>query len=395
MTSIPSETEMLSKSLSLFVEKDHLRWLDLADEDVLLKGLQAGVRASHDQAVVSVLEDSWSFITDPRVEKRLEKVFGSSKEDIEIAMRLCRNARGLVATALGAVAAKDALSHEDARQRLAKWWCEAARHLTREAGTEIPAVPSLSSVQDPASLTEQLSEKLSSCRWPFGTLRYWTLYWLELQSHVATRGLSVWFACRDKNEFNKEYGFLAQLFLDVLKGTGEELVEHPEIALFPFGSQLKGSLDLSWELSRSLVCWNIKLNDQSDRALEPLDGDSLSGAAARGFWFARHGKVPDDGVIVLARLAAPGSPGHGYLLREVTGVEAKVQAIAADGRFDTIVVADKVNAQEAVTALGKSSSIRVIDLSTNKEWRWTEGQGWDARDYPAPAASSNTAPVAD
>lgn len=90
---------------------------------------------------------------------------------------------------------------------------------------------------------------------------------------------------------------------------------------------------------------------------------SASGAAARGWWFALTDKVPDEGVIVVAQV----DENDVTQLKGVddVGVVAKTKAIAADGRFDTIVVATATNQREAEAALrevGKLGPIRVVNL---------------------------------
>ena len=96
-------------------------------------------------------------------------------------------------------------------------------------------------------------------------------------------------------------------------------------------------------------------NSSGDLVHEALHGSSAGGAAAWGLWFAITGLVPDDGIIVLAEA-------RGGQFHRVGGVKEKVEAIVRDGRFDTIVVADKKNCKEAndtLRALGRADVIRV------------------------------------
>jgi hypothetical protein len=88
-------------------------------------------------------------------------------------------------------------------------------------------------------------------------------------------------------------------------------------------------------------------------------GRSAGGAAALGWYHALRGTVPDERVIVLAQVDRAGR------LTGVEGVPAKVRAIAAGGRFDTIVVAGEENQREAedtLRELGKLGIIRVKNL---------------------------------
>jgi exosome complex RNA-binding protein Csl4 len=90
--------------------------------------------------------------------------------------------------------------------------------------------------------------------------------------------------------------------------------------------------------------WRLMPNDQ---ALPEVSGRSASGAAARGWCFALTGKIPDEGVIVLAQVEDQKNP---QLLIPVSGIPKKVKAIAEDEEFqiNTIVVTSRENYDEAV-----------------------------------------------
>lgn len=90
------------------------------------------------------------------------------------------------------------------------------------------------------------------------------------------------------------------------------------------------------------------------------DGRSAGGAAARGWYHALLGLVPDAGVVVMTTVNEDGSLG------EVQGVEKKARAVldAPVGTYDTIVVAGPDNEREAKRAIGRSDHVRVINLET-------------------------------
>jgi HEAT repeat protein len=109
---------------------------------------------------------------------------------------------------------------------------------------------------------------------------------------------------------------------------------------------------------------------EGDRPLQRpsgIDGLSAGGAAVCGWWHALNGTIPDQEIVVLARLK---SVDNGFVLDGVRGVEAKVNAIIEAGRYDTIVVACEEDDHEVKAALKNKtlSDIRVENLG-----RATEG----------------------
>lgn len=90
---------------------------------------------------------------------------------------------------------------------------------------------------------------------------------------------------------------------------------------------------------------------------EKLTGRSGGGAAARGWYYALTGKIPDEGVIVLSEADSQGR------LRKINGIEAKVSAIVKSRQFDTIAASDDQakDIRETLRDLGVSESeIRVV-----------------------------------
>jgi hypothetical protein len=104
---------------------------------------------------------------------------------------------------------------------------------------------------------------------------------------------------------------------------------------------------------------------QGDQPVREVRGNSASGAAVLGWYHLFRGTIPDIGMIVLAAIAP------NLRLEKVGGVPAKVEAIAADDRFDTIVVASKKNVEEAKDAMlgGRQSKVDVKDPDENEPWQ--------------------------
>jgi hypothetical protein len=121
---------------------------------------------------------------------------------------------------------------------------------------------------------------------------------------------------------------------------------------------------------RVLQGWPKKEDDEIP--LSDSEGNSAGGAAALGWYrlldaVARRLSSPvyDERIIVLAQIDNQGN------LSKVDGILEKAKAIAADGNFDTIVVADVLNeegtdnqtqAEKALKDDGKDRSIRVVNL---------------------------------
>jgi hypothetical protein len=189
------------------------------------------------------------------------------------------------------------------------------------------------------------------------------------QKDAPRRSLPIPVALSD--ELLRDRGVLATLVLDVVEPGGGQVFQHPKEAVRTYPqADFEQSMQDAWTAAKELAQkggaqvlfdarWRLQLNEEP--VLE-VSGRSASGAAARGWWFALTGKVPDEGVIALAQVRADG------LLEGVDGVPAKVKAIADDPeeRFDTIVVASDENQREAEAALrecGKAGAIRVVNIA--------------------------------
>lgn len=175
------------------------------------------------------------------------------------------------------------------------------------------------------------------------------------------------------DELLQDSGSLATLVLDILKPGGGQVFHHPEDSLksYPYPDFDKAMQD-AWaaakELARKegtdvLFDGRWRLLDNDGRPVKEVCGRSASGAAARGWYHALRGTVPDEGVIVLAQVDITG------VLQGVSGVPAKVKTIVEDGHIDTIVVASQENRAEAeatLRTLGKLGPIRVVNLDASE-----------------------------
>jgi len=185
---------------------------------------------------------------------------------------------------------------------------------------------------------------------------------------------------------NEDSAFIATLVLEAIEGRAGQIVHHPIDGFYPCGDkEFLDSINDAWTAARALLqkqgvdvqrCdgrWRLRRRD--GQPIQEVKGRSASGAAAWGWYFALTGKVPDDRVIVLAEIDSRG------VLKEV-GVDAKVKAIAADGRFDTIAVVSEnfveagrtlkeafkvgtatVDKKEIETGVVTAGVIRVVDIA--------------------------------
>jgi hypothetical protein len=185
--------------------------------------------------------------------------------------------------------------------------------------------------------------------------------------HRPVRPVQVPIALSD--ELVQSQASLATLVVETLKPGGGQVFLHPADGLRTYPhADFESSMQAAWAAARALAekeedtdvlfdgRWRLLLQDQP---IEEIRGRSASGAAALGWYHALRGTVPDERVIVLAQVDRAGR------LTGVEGVPAKVRAIAAGGRFDTIVVAGEENQREAediLRGLGKLDIIRVKNL---------------------------------
>jgi hypothetical protein len=158
------------------------------------------------------------------------------------------------------------------------------------------------------------------------------------------------------------------LVVEVLEpGTGEAF-HYPDDV---FHTNLHGTFAGSMQHAFTAACqltnragadgrWRL-LQRPHSQPVDVAQGESASGAAARGWWYALTHKVPDAEIVALAEVDGRGR------LRGVSGVPAKTRCIAADGRMDTLVVATAQGKDEAEAALresGQTPVVSVVQLDT-------------------------------
>jgi hypothetical protein len=182
-------------------------------------------------------------------------------------------------------------------------------------------------------------------------------------------------------------GYLATFVVEVYSSGTRQLARHPLDAFeSPLDTECEAALTEAWEGACALlgdlaltrgVRWRL-LRD--GRPVSPTDR-SISGAAARAFWFALQNlspdkQIPDAGVMVLAQMSkarAGQLEGIGKYVGEK--VEAVVEALPGTPvheQIDTIVVVSHVDydeAQKKLAAMPSGKSIRVIDLNSSDSGR--------------------------
>jgi hypothetical protein len=177
-------------------------------------------------------------------------------------------------------------------------------------------------------------------------------------------------------------GFMLTLRLELMEGGTGGVLHHPEDAFVTivdegFNDSMRDAWQAACKLAaekgaplhcdarwRLLTGWSWDKSKRDDLVPAEVANDtSASGAAARGWWYALSNKVPDEEIVVLAQSDAVGG------LTPVTGITAKVAAIAASERFDTIAVTTENyrEAVEAVKKLGREQTLRVVDIACQKQ----------------------------
>jgi hypothetical protein len=191
--------------------------------------------------------------------------------------------------------------------------------------------------------------------------------WIQTLLGTGTRGTSLTIPVALWVEEQKT-GCLADLELEVLEAGAGVIFHHPRDAFSTdlqdgFIASMADAWNAAYELASRQGADVLRRGGRyrltrDGNPLPEVRGRSAGGAAARGWWHALHGKIPDQGVIVLTDVGSSGE------LTGVRGVTEKVQAIMAAKRcFNTIVVADPDNRRQAEVALQGVGGIRVKDVS--------------------------------
>jgi len=161
--------------------------------------------------------------------------------------------------------------------------------------------------------------------------------------------------------------------LEILESGDGEIFHHPMdmLATLP-SSDFIDSARIAWNAARKLmrksgvdiqydVRW--RLLDRYNKPITRISGRSASAAVAMASCFALQRKVPDDGTVILAQIKNDGK------LASVMGIKEKVKAIAADGRFDTIITVSQADHKEAQETLKeqRNANIAVVNAGTNSK----------------------------
>jgi hypothetical protein len=194
----------------------------------------------------------------------------------------------------------------------------------------------------------------------------WALDCIQFFSNqsVTHRSLRLPIAVLPRNVTESE---ILTLVLELSRGGGQ-IFQHPGDSLRTYShSNFSKAIEDAWEAVKNLiksqgreynfdVRWRVLKMD--DCPAEEIEGRSASGAAALGFYHLLAGTQPDDGIIVMAQV----DEADFSKLKSVNKIPEKTLAAIKHGGFDTIIVADERDQQEALSALGFASRIRVIKL---------------------------------
>ncbi|MCX6876568.1 MAG: hypothetical protein NTW21_22580 [Verrucomicrobia bacterium] len=172
-------------------------------------------------------------------------------------------------------------------------------------------------------------------------------------------------------------GLVLSLQLELLAAGTGDVFHHPRDAFATkvdqeFSDSMRDAWQAACELAKAQGCpvdcdgrWRLLSAWAWDKAAradqKPADWAnerSASGAAARAWYYALGGTVPDEELVVLAQSDAAGN------LSAVSGVGPKARAIAETGGFDTIAVTNEnvAEATEALRQIGKLGQIRIVDI---------------------------------
>ncbi|HYV32498.1 MAG TPA: hypothetical protein VEO53_15510, partial [Candidatus Binatia bacterium] len=166
------------------------------------------------------------------------------------------------------------------------------------------------------------------------------------------------------NDRGRSTAHLATLVVDLLEPGAGHVFQHPEFTLHTLADdEFRVSLQRAFSAACSLSAgagqppwcdlrWRLVGLDGGD--IPHVEGPSASGEAALGACLAWRGQSPDEPLIVLAQCAEDGR------LNGVGGISEKVKAVAACGRFDTIVVATEADKALAEANLPPNVGLRVL-----------------------------------
>lgn len=338
--------------------------------DLLRRALVETVRGREEADPAPLLDQCWQLLNDPQC---LEQITRFHRLDphyagVNVASSwLHRNACALMATARTAVAAQ----HRDLVSLMT--WAGVAAELLGHRGDSISPEMLDRTSGPPAALVDEAFRVLAEHGWRAQGARVWTHSWLprpasakasssRRRSRSRRPGSGVLggpalrvpvSGCFDGT------GFLADLCLFRLGGAGE-LVPHPDTALQPLGAHLLGGLEAAWESSRQSVCFTFGVRDATVPSWVPLEGTSLSGAAAVGFELLARGQSGVVRRVIVAHAAADGR------LEPVGHEKEKMQA-AFEGDVPSVVLAHDSHVRETCIERYRQSGQEVVRASSLSE----------------------------
>lgn len=337
--------------------------------DLLRRALVEAVRGNEGVDPDPLLEECWSLLSGPRARAQVAKFHRREAHyagvDVD-ADWLHRNACALVATARAAHAAQV----QDV-PALARWAAVAGALLGR-LDTDEPAAVAAESTAPAAELVDRVFRTLTDQGGRVQGARVWTLAWLRRSSAPPGSSHDNAPAASDAPGLLEgptvrvpvagcfdSKGFLADLCLYSLPGDCE-LVPHPETALQPLGTQLLGGLRAVWEPCGQSVCFTFGVHDASVPSWVPLEGTSLSGAAALGFELLARGHKGDVARVIIAQIGADGS------LEPVGHEKEKMQA-ALEGGVRSIVLAEDSQVPETCIERYRQSGQEIVRARSLRE----------------------------
>jgi len=334
-------------------------WQQLAgDYDLLHRGLRAAAHSAHTDSTVPKLDECWQLVSTEAFAERITFYYASRHANASIAMeRLYRNSRALVASAQAAVAAQQTGSHPGATERLTQWCGQAALLLGGEAAERTAELEVHWPDVEPTGLVGRAYDALAKRHHRVAAARYWTLCWLSEPPNAPQSLLRVPVAGCD----HRGKGFLADLSLQLLAEAPDgELVEHPDMAILPLGSELLDTLQAAWARARQTVCWMLTTRYTAIGPAMPLDGDSLSAATAVAFQLLRDQRPYDATCLILARADAAGET-----VRKVGSEKAKLEAALHSIRH--AAVAQNTDLHNSDVEMFRSRGLEVRRIATVAE----------------------------
>jgi hypothetical protein len=255
-------------------------------------------------------------------------LFGRGGSD-DTSMRQCHtihhNLKALIATAAGAF-------YLERMDRAFLDWLRRAAELLDEATIPYPAVAMN------ALNFDGYAEELAAAGWQIPATLFWTKWWLHKEEAVQiieVPNVAVF----------GETGYVMRLRFQRLPGDGHRLIQHPESVFHRFADDFLYPIQTLAQACEFPVCWSVRgLEDLPvrDRALQ---GSSAGGAVARAIHDLWSRQVPDDGVLVLAKMELNGwdkaSPDWSLIsLEQVEGQDAKFKEAERHATIKTVIMVD-------------------------------------------------------